>query len=165
MVLYHEISQNLLPDALKNGLRCTSRGEKGQAAAIIRTDEFLDSICPPELKQRGVSRDNNLYTFLGNETAVKDIKTGGYVPLSNYRKQGRQLLRLQVPFGNCFLSNLDLYDAVKQNIQQLSEAELRQLGVRYWAAVVPLEQADLAMVPRPEVMITTDVSPRQIEVL
>lgn len=46
MKAYHEVSADDLATILSNGLKKTSRGEKGDDKAIKATDEWLDAHRP-----------------------------------------------------------------------------------------------------------------------
>ncbi|HEX8389885.1 MAG TPA: hypothetical protein VF597_00500 [Candidatus Saccharimonadales bacterium] len=84
MTAYHEIASDKAEDVLKHGLKRTSRGDKGDDQSIIKTDEFLDAHCPAELKDRGVSRDDNVYAYVCVDDAIVDITDGSIVPLKDF---------------------------------------------------------------------------------
>lgn len=42
MILYHEVDSSDVDSILREGLKRTSRGDKGDDKAIIKTDKLLD---------------------------------------------------------------------------------------------------------------------------
>src|SRR5690606_87943 len=117
MIVYHEIDPSSCEAALKDGLKRTSRGEKGDDELIKTTDELLDSRRPSGLSQAGVSRDNNLYAYLSSDDHIIDIKDGLEKPISEFTDRGEQvLLRLQVDSDKVYVSDLDRYDRLKEAV-------------------------------------------------
>src|SRR5690606_9680655 len=132
-----------------------SRGEKGNDEAIIKTDKFLDINRPLSAKQAGLSRTNNVYAYIGDKVSLIDIQSGKPVPLrSCLKKQETRLLRLHVELEHCFVSDLDIYDAIKSAISHHKAVILAELAARYWHAVIPLREFNPGDISRPEVMIT-----------
>lgn len=162
MVLYHEVAKDSVEKILADGLKRTSRGEKGDKTDIIQTDTYLDDHRPVAVRKRGVSRDDNLYAFVGTEDSLIDITNGATVSLADYPKEGSALLRITVDEAACYVSDLDRYDAVKAAIANHETATLAELTDEYWASLTPLRSFEIGDILRPEVMITTDVPPQQI---
>jgi|GEM_PF-3474691 len=164
-IAYHEISFDDLKDALINGLKCTSRGDKGDDEHIIETDHMLDSQRPAILREQGVSRDSNLYAYLASGDTVIDITDGQTIPLTTFVKRSKQaVLALTINPSRCFVSDLDAYDEVKSAFANRSSASaLRHLAERYWKTVVPLNEYAPFQIARPELMITYDISPTNLQ--
>jgi hypothetical protein len=163
MTLYHEIDRESLDSVLTDGVKRTSRGEKGDDDAIKKTDTYLDARRPATLVQKNVSRDDNIYAFLGTDRTLIDITSGVVVSLSDRKKPDTALLRLSVEQNACYVSDLDRYDAVKYAIENNMTEQLNTLAAHYWQAVVPLGTHVAGTVIRPEVMITRDIRPSEIE--
>ncbi|HEU5121765.1 MAG TPA: hypothetical protein VFT59_02875 [Candidatus Saccharimonadales bacterium] len=164
MIIYHEISKESLSKIEGEGLKCTSRGKSGLSDDIIKTDRFLDSYIPVSLAQAGVSRDNNLYGYLGDKVSVINIENGRQTSLAQLAsKENRILLRLDVNPSHCYISDLDIYDAIKTHIGQ-GEAD-EAWAQRYWHAIIPLQHFALGDIARPEVMITHDIPPRHTHIV
>jgi hypothetical protein len=163
MVLYHEIDRDSLDSVLADGLKRTSRGEKGDDDAIKKTDAYLDTHRPATLVHRNISRDDNIYAFLGTDKTLIDITSGAIVSLSDHKKPDVALLRLSVGQSACYVSDLDRYDAVKHAVEHGMTEQLDALADHYWQAVVPLEAYTTGTIIRTEVMITRDVLPSEIE--
>lgn len=162
MNLYHEAPLTTLPELLAEGLKRTTRGDKGDDDAIKQTDNYLDDHCPAKLRAQHVSRNNSIYAFLGDETNLIDIQNGATLPIDDYPLQQTALLCLTVSRAHCFVSDLDRYDAVKAAVTDHDAASLPVLAARYWDAVVPLVAYDPGSITRPEVMITADLTPAQL---
>lgn len=152
---------------LKEGLKRTSRGEKGDDSLIIRVDALLDSCRPDELRQAGVSRDDNVYGYVADGDCLIDITDGRAVKLSNFINRSDQaVLRLHIEPERCYVSDLDAYDKVADAFGQGAGKELlRQLARRYWTSVRGLQYFGAGDIRRPEVMITYDIPPDAIEQL
>lgn len=162
MTLYHEATNDSVKEILAHGLKRTSRGEKGDASDIIKTDQYLDERRPGTLRQKGLSRDDNIYAFIGTESSLIDITNGATISLKEYPRQDSALLRLSIDESACYISDLDRYDAIKAAISNHETATLEELATAYWASVTPLHQFSLGDVSRPEVMITQDIEPRHL---
>jgi hypothetical protein len=163
MTLYHEIDRDSLDSVLTDGLKRTSRGEKGDNDAIKKTDAYLDARRPATLVQKNVSRDDNIYAFLGTDKTVIDITSGIVLCLSDRKIPDTALLRLSAEQNACYVSDLDRYDAVKYAIENDMTEQLDTLAAHYWQAVVPLDTYATGTIIRPEVMITRDIRPSEIE--
>lgn len=166
MHVYHEAKPEALAVILKEGLRRTSRGEKGNDHTIIMTDKLLDERRPARLSGAGVSRDDNLYGYIAGKDSIIDITDGKPVPVQAFIKGSKQaVLRLEVEPKRCYISDLDAYDAVADAIENgRNNAELADLAQRYWDKVILLASFSGGRIRRPEVMITYDVPPDAVEV-
>lgn len=164
MIIYHEISSGMLPKIKSEGLKRTARGTKSNEDAILRADNVLDQYIPPELQASGVSRNNTIYGYLGDESSLVDIQDGQKISLKKKKQQnGQVLLRLDVDPKDCWVSNLNAYDAVKQAIaNRKSHQALSKLCKDYWNGVRPLNEYQCD-IERPEIMITCNISPVSIE--
>lgn len=166
MVIYHEIKRNAVGNALTNGLKRTSQGAKSKDKLILRTNDFLDENRPTNLKAQGVSRNNNLYGYLGDSSSIIDIKDGKRISLSKKMRQSDlAMLRLDVGPQDCWVSDLDKYDAVKEAIAAAKPQNLLlELCDDYWASVLQLKSYE-DQIHRPEIMITSDIEPTSIHVV
>ncbi|UTX51140.1 hypothetical protein KI440_02950 [Candidatus Saccharibacteria bacterium TM7i] len=165
MKAYHEIQPDMLEAALTSGLICTARGDKGDDAAIIKTDCYLDERRPEALVREGVSRDNNLYAYACVNGAVIDITNGEHVPVKHFVARSKQrVLELEIDPKRCFVSDLDTYDALKDALTHHgNKAVLERLAKSYWDKVTVLEKCNPATFRRPEVMVTYDVPPNHVK--
>lgn len=162
MVLYHEVTKDSVEKILTDGLKRTSRGDKGDKSDIIETDRFLDDHRPTALRQQDVSRDDNLYAFVGTDDSLVDITNGATVMIKDYPREDSVLLRLSVDEAYCFVSDLDRYDAVKAAIANHETATLTELVDEYWANLTPLRDFTIGDIVRPEIMITHNIPPTQL---
>ena len=167
MIVYHEIDPSSCGAVLKDGLKRTSRGEKGDDELIKTTDELLDSRRPSGLSQAGVSRDNNLYAYLSSDDHIIDIKDGLEKPISEFADRGEQvLLSLQVDSDKVYVSDLDRYDRLKEAVASgLGQPVLEELADTYWRAVISLKLYQPHSLRRPEAMITYDINSQLVEVV
>jgi hypothetical protein len=162
MVIYHQLESDAWRSARYRGLQKSSRGVKGRNEQVIKTDAFLDQHRPSFLKAKGVSRNHNLYGYLGDGTNLIDIQTGKLCPATRKAaEKGQVLLQVEVAVQDCWVSDLDLYDAVK-NASSHPISALEHAGASYWASLQPLGEYD-GSIRRPEVMITRDVGPEHIK--
>lgn len=164
---YHEVQPSSLQEVLKNGLKCTSRGDKGDDKDIIKTDALLDKHCPALLRRAGVSRDNNLYAYVTTAGMISDIKNGEYVNIDDFVKRSKQkVLRLTLDPYRCFVSDLDTYDKVMSTLKSHAPStELQILINEYWSRLIPLHSFRPSSMARPEIMITYDIDPKDIKQL
>jgi hypothetical protein len=164
---YHEVRLSSLQEVLKNGLKCISRGDKGDDKDIIRTDALLDEHCPASLRRAGVSRDNNLYAYVAIDDKISDIKNGKYIGVHDFVKRSEQkVLKLTLDPHRCFVSDLDIYDKVMDAIKNhASDTDLQVLAHEYWSLLTPLHRFQPSSVARPEIMITYDIDPKDIKQL
>jgi hypothetical protein len=149
------------------GLKCTSRGEKGADQDIIKTDALLDKHCPESLRAAGVSRDNNLYAYVTVNDKIINITDGAHLSLQDFVEKSRQqVLKLTIDPHRCFISDLDAYDGVVEAIKSHKSTEsLKVLADEYWSRLIPLYKYRPSSITRPEIMITYDIDPKDIEQL
>ena len=153
--IYHQLTWDDWTRAQKHGLRTQSRGAKGNEASIQATDDFLDTHTPESLREIGLSRNNNLYGFIGNSHSLITIATGESLPVREKAAEpGQVLLELSVDPTRCWVSDLDLYDSVMNKRKAPHKAA--DLAREYWSHLQRLDQYDGSIL-RPEVMITYDV--------
>lgn len=106
MIVYHEAKPSSVKEILKDGLRRISRGEKGDDPLIVRADMLLDKHRPSRLRDRGVSRDDNIYAYFMHDGVVVDITDGRSVPVDMFvAESGQAVLRLTVDPRHIELSN------------------------------------------------------------
>ena len=166
MTLYHEIPGDTRESILRDGLKRTSRGDKGDDAAIQQADKYLDDRRPAALRENNVSRDDNIYAYLGDDRSLVDIRSGDVVPLNRHPDPDSSLLRLSVDPALCYVSDLDRYDALKQALEAGSADDLLEAqAAAYWDALIPLASYQSGSIRRPEVMITRDIAPEDITVV
>ena len=161
MFVYHEIDLDSLKSAMSEGLKRTTRGDKGNDDDIVKTDQFLDDRRPSALKQADVSRDDNLYAYYAPGLYVIDITDGAEVDIESFIDNAEGcILRIEVDPTRCYVSDLDIYDEVKR-LLVCGEATDNDAG-RYWKSMVSLQDYDREQIRRPEVMIPYDISPAKI---
>lgn len=167
MIVYHTIAADSLQKTLKEGLKCSSRGEKGNDTAIAKTDKFLDAHRPDTLINSHVSRDNNLYAYTADGDTIIDIVDGQKIDLKVFvEKEEQSVLQLTIDPAKCYVSDIDLFDEVKEVVEKKANAPtLTHLASRYWQNVRPLHTFSIGDMHRPEVMIPFDVHPRDIKVV
>lgn len=167
MIVYHEANLKAVDSILEKGLKCTSRGDKGDDSVIMQTDKLLDDCRPEKLKQAGISRDNNLYAFIADNNKVISIVDGGAVRIGEFvEKSDQAVFRLTVDPKKCYVSDLDLFDATREAVEKdKSPTTLNKHAARYWNALTPLSNFKINTIKRPEVMVTYDISPESIEFL
>lgn len=167
MRLFHEIPKHSVTSILEEGLKRTSRGEKGNDDAIIKTDKLLDEYRPDRLLHANVSRDNNIYAYIGYSDTIIDITNDREVALARYvRASSNVLLELYIDQENCYVSDLELYDSIKNGVESgMSNKELLNKIEQYWQTLVPLNAFHLGSIRRPEVMITHDIPATQLQIV
>lgn len=167
MKAYHEIHPESLDSALAEGLKRTSRGSKGDNEAIIKTDRLLDSLRPQQLTAQGISRDDNLYSYVGIDDFVIDIVDGTHVPIDDFVDRAKlRVLELDIDPARSFVSNLDAYDALKDAIEtRANRASLERLANDYWSSITKLTDFLPHTISRPEIMVPYDVPPNKIRLL
>jgi hypothetical protein len=164
-VAFHEIKKDNLELALKAGLKRTSRGDKGDDKAIIKTDKLLDINRPAVLIQNNVSRDDNLYCYFYYKNKIVDITDGNLKGMHEIsRSKSQALLRVSVIPTRCYVSNLDLYDEVLLCLKQGNAAKAKKLADKYWHELTHLDKYDHSNgFIRPEIMVTYDIPPSCLE--
>ena len=162
MQLYHLIEPDSLGSILRSGLKRTSRGDKGDDKYIKKTDKFLDAHCPADLKSVGVSRDNNLYACLGDDSKIIDITDGRAIEIAELTKSSDDcLVRVYADPRRCYVSDLDIYDEIKYKIS--NDTVTAADAQKYWEAMRRLEGFAVGDIQRPEVMITCDIPPQNLQ--
>ena len=166
-IAYHEVTSSSLSGVLKTGLKRTSRGEKGDDQDIIKTDTLLDKYRPEPLRAAGVSRDNNLYAYVAVNGKIANITDGTRVDIHDFIEKSQQkVLKLTINPHRCYVSDLDAYDRVVDVIKSHGSAEsLEMLANEYWSRLTPLHNYKSSAMVRPEIMITYDIDPKDIEQL
>jgi hypothetical protein len=163
--VYHEVLPDALDNALSEGVKRSTHGEKSDSLAK-KTDDYLDRRRPEHLPSE-VSRANAVYGYLSDDDKLISIDDGTPVDVKVFAAQrSHVLLRMTVDLDKCFVSDLDRYDAVKEALEGGGEdAALDQLAARYWDRLTPLEKYDFGRFRRPEALITHDVAPSDITVV
>ncbi len=166
MTAYHEINPAQLDSVLKNGLDCSSRGEKSDEV-IEKTDSLLDAAIPKILRIAGLSRSNNLYAYLYEDNLISRITDGKKMTVDDFvSNSDRAVLRLEVDARHSYISDLDAYDTVKTAVGQQAGLPARQAAAAaYWAAICRAADYRSGQVKRPEVMITYPIEPSNIQVI
>lgn len=166
-VAYHEINPDTLTETMTQGILRTSQGDKSKDRAIQKTDAFLDTHCPVRITALKLSRSNNLYGYLGDETTLVDISTGERISLAAFStKSKKSILRLAVDPIRCYVSDLDLYDTIERALELNEQDSTREtLAKHYWNKLIRLDKYEPGSIKRPELMITYDLPPDVIEII
>lgn len=164
MNAYHEVDPDSVESIIEHGLKRTSRGEKGDDSVIKQVDSLLDEQCPAPLRKAGVSRGSNVYAFVEDQGQIIRITDGKKVPIDTFVKTSDQkVLLLSVDPQRCYVSDLDMYDALK------GRAENRTIPTKliqeYWTHVIRLDEYRQNHFRRPEIMITYDIAASDIQLL
>lgn len=166
VVIHHEARPESLDAILRDGIKRDDEGAKSDDV-IRRTDDCLQSRLPADLAAQGVSRSSVVYGYLSTDGKLVDIRTGDEVDAKEFT-EGRDevLLRITVESTDCFVSDLDAYDAVKVCVDSgAEETLLSRLAERYWTRVVPFDDYEAGLYRRPEVMVAEDIAPEAITVV
>jgi hypothetical protein len=165
--VYHEIDPAQLDSILADGLLRSSTGSKTNDIAIIKTDQLLDRYRPDNLRNAGVSRENNLYGYFTVDNKIADIITGQLVAVSDFvAKSDQAVLRLTIDPSYCYVSDLDLYDNIRIIIEANDhDPTLPDLARSYWDNLLPFIGFEKSIINRPEIMITYDIKPPDITVM
>src|SRR5690606_36778273 len=116
-ICYHEVLRNDLESILQNGLRLSSDGEK-DTGLITKVNEFLDMHRPPHYRHAAVSRTTAVYGYLPKDNGVMSITTGETIAFARaVSDNDHVLLKLTVDPTRCYVSDLDLYDTIKDKIE------------------------------------------------
>jgi hypothetical protein len=165
MFIYHVVNSDAVDAILKEGLKRVSRGEKGNDNAIIKTDAFLDNLRPQTIEMAGLSRNNNIYGYLPVKDRVIDIRDGKVVDKEKIINSGNTLLQLTIDPKRCYISDLEIYDAIKDQFDSKKDTHLTRLASKYWSNVTRLDKHDITIPQRPEVMVTYDIPVHDIRVI
>lgn len=165
VVVYHEVRPESLEQVLRAGLKRSDEGEKSDAV-VQRTDDCLEDRMPADLARRGLSRRSVVYGFLSSGDKLVDIRDGREVGVEQFAAERELvLLRFDVDSADCFVSDLDAYDAIKVCVDSGAEdALLSRLAQRYWERVVPVDDYDPGRYRRPEVMVLNDIAAEDITI-
>lgn len=150
---------------LEQGLKKTSRGDKGDDSITAKTDHLLDRCRPAQLKRAGVSRDDNLYCYRVHNGGVVDITNGEIkAPDRISESPDQRLLKVTVDAERCYVSDLDLYDQTAEAVKNGEKDKAKELATAYWQKIVRLDQYNHNLgFRRPEVMVTYDIPPKMVE--
>lgn len=167
MIVYHEVNPSSLESVLREGLKRTSRGEKGDDSSIAETDKYIDEHRPQKWTDAGVSRDDNLYGYLTDGTNIINDLSGRTIPVDQFVNQSNMaVLRLTVDPNRCVISELAAYNDLQEAIERrAADDELQKLAAVYWDRVIPAAEFHVSDTERPELMITYDIAPDCIEVV
>jgi hypothetical protein len=166
VMLYHEIDPSTKDNVLNQGIKRGAEGRKNDAGKK-KVDAFLDTHMPDWAKEKQLSRHDAVYGYLVDGDKIVDITNGESVAVEQFiAKSHDALLRVMVDSDKCYVSDLDLYDTIIRAMELDEQDSTREhLADRYWERIVPLEKFELGMFARPEVIVTTDIEPRSIEVV
>lgn len=156
--LFHEIDPDKQEDVLRHGLKQGDSGSK-RDAAINKTDAFLREFQPERLVRAGVDRQANIFCYLADGQQAVDITSGNMRdPAVIAQEHGGAMLCVETDEAHCYVSDIDLYDQIKDLLTSGQVAQARQLAPVYWQHVVPF--AEYAMqFRRPEVLVVCDIPP------
>jgi hypothetical protein len=161
--IYHEILPEKLAEVLREGVTTDSHGEKTDSEND-RADKYLDDHRPDDVIARGLSRSRVVYGFLPCDDKLIDIRNGKAVDVIEFATHREQLLvRMTVDSADCFVSDLDLYDAIKDMVE--SDDVSSEYAEQYWRRVTPLDEFQFGQIRRPEAMIIRDIEPQDINVI
>lgn len=154
--VFHEIFHDTVDTALQRGILLGTGGDK-RDTEIHQTDEFLNKYRPSHLKQRGVDRKTNNYCYLSKGENIIDITSGEEKSLSEFLSQSKQaLLQIEVDPAVCYVSDLDLYDQIKELLTKGDETNARRLAPIYWNSLQLLADYP-GGVRRPEVIVPHNI--------
>lgn len=166
MHAYHEITADSLKSVLKNGLKATDRGKKGDDSTIANTDKFLDERRPETIRTNGVARTAAIYAYLATGTYVIDITDGSHARIPDFIRRSEDIiLELAVEPSRCYVADLDAFDAVMDAIRNNHPSEHQeQLAEKYWQTLVRLDSYRIDTFKRPEILIPYDIDPDAITI-
>lgn len=163
--VYHEINPASLDKILQEGIERTSEGIKSKDKAIQKVNRFLDSHRPPGAVKAKLSRQDNLYGYLTDGDQLVDITDGKNTDIAFFKaKDNQRLVKIAVDPTKCYVADLDLYDTIKRALELDEQDSTREnLATQYWAKLIRLSDYNRKTIRRPEVMITYDVPPNDIQ--
>lgn len=140
--------------------------KKGDDAFVEKTDKYLGAHRPKNLIDARVSRDDNLYAYVADGDNIIEIADGKKTSLSIFIHQQEQtVLQITIDPDKCYVSDLDLFDMVKNAIQSAADVQvLHNLAAHYWRSVRSLKDFSVGDIRRPEIMIPHNVSPRKYNI-
>jgi hypothetical protein len=154
--VFHEISHDTVGTALQRGILLGTGGDK-RDREIHETDEFLNKYRPARLEEKGVDRQTNNYCYLSKGENIIDITSGKEKTLSEFLSQSKQaLLQIEVDPALCYVSDLDLYDQIKELFAKGDETNARRLAPVYWNSLQLLADYP-GGVRRPEVIVPYNI--------
>lgn len=186
IAVYHKANPNNLASIRRHGLKYGARGVLSDEGDTARINAFLDYHRPPRLAETGVSRISSVYGYLMVDGRVIDIDNGQQVDPANWEvSSGYARLALSADPAAAFIADLDAHKrAADALLAHESDGKLAELAAAYWKLVRPLSEvlpalrlsadgigvvAGLPGLPpryrRPEVLITRDIPPGDIQVL
>jgi small nuclear ribonucleoprotein (snRNP)-like protein len=142
VVVYHEIKKDYLDKVLKNGLKRSSRGDKGDDEDIKKTDQLLDKSRPKKLTD-------------GKSKNISDIS----------QRSEHQLLEVKIDPKRCYVGDLDCYDRILNMVKYNNIEQAHELAAVYWQRITRLDKYNHDKgFKRPEVMVTYDIPSSQLEI-
>lgn len=167
MIAYHEANPQSVNDVLKDGLKCSSRGDLSDDQVRQQTDQLLDQHRPAGLITASLSRNDNLYAFLFTGDKLIGIDKGEALTLQEYLATTDQaVFELHIDPDRTYVSDLDAYDTVAGLIKQKAdEQEVQNAAQAYWSRCTKLATYEPGSIDRPELMVTYDVSPEDIRLV
>jgi hypothetical protein len=161
VTVYHEVLPDSLDRVLREGIQRSQRGEK-TGGQNQHTDDYLDAHRPADSQ---LSRQGVVYAYLSIGDKLVDISSGEVVDAHRFASGRDQvLLRVGVDSTDCYVSDLDAYDAVKSALEH-HDRDVEGKAKLYWYRVVPLDDYEPDAFHRPELMINADIDGRDIEVV
>src|SRR5215208_5198085 len=166
VVVCHEVEPDVLDSVLREGIKRATHGEKSDSL-VERVDSYLDSRRPDDVAANGLSRANAIYGYLCEGGKLFDIRDGATVDVKKFAAQRKLvLLQLTVDAKHCFVSDLAIYDAMKDAMERgEGDTLLGELADRYWRRLTSIEHFEREQICRPEAMITSDIAPSDINVV
>ncbi len=159
--VFHEIKSDRIENVLQNGLQLTSGGDK-RDKDINKTDEFLNEYRPKYLVQRGVDRKTNTYCYLASGNEIIDITSGeSKSPQEIISDSQHALLQIEIEPGKCYVSDLDIYDQVKELLGSGNDTQAQRLAQTYWNELQLFADYN-KNIRLPEIMVTYAVPPSHI---
>lgn len=167
MRIFHESQRGHIASIMQNGLVQGSSGVKSQNSLNTKTDKLLDQHRPVAVKTANICREKNIYGYVGIDEKIIDIIDGTHRDLAEYIKNSSLVvLELMPEPTQCYVSDLDRYDAIKQMVDLNAPLDsIIPLIGHYWSALVPLQMYNPSDIRRPEVVITSDIQPSAIHVI
>lgn len=159
--LIHKISKDKIESAIITGL-LTNEVKDIKDDEINRTDELINHILPKKYIKVGINRKSNIYCYLTYDNYVIDIESGNKVDVKDLRVSPTDsLLYVDVDPTKCFVSDLDIYDQIKNALINNELKKAKQLAVLYLKKLQRLSDYNHKIM-RPEVMVTYNISPSNI---
>jgi len=139
MIAYHKLPRKDLVSVIKLGLR-QKRSDTEDSKSIDRTNDFLNTYRLPKHEKIGLNRKYNIYCYVALGDEIIDIATGeAKMPDTIIKNDADVLLQVRVDAARCYISDLDLYDAVKMSVENNDMTTAARLAHDYWNAVKRLD--------------------------